>query len=248
MGKNAVFYLTNQSWYAALAVKSALSVKRQHPDMECFLFQVHPLVYPPNGSPFKQIISLESGDSGLWYLDQTQHIKLILETFHLLDYDKVLFLDCDTYVCGEISGLFDLLDIYDCAVVHAPRKHVKSQHEYIPDWFAEYNTGVLPMRVTPAMINFFEDMARDYIAYRDVYGNDDQAPFRQIAWNYYRQNRPFKILTLPTEYNFRFKFPCSAGKTVKILHAVSSNMEEVARIANESPEAIRAWDNGIKVE
>lgn len=60
--------------------------------------------------------------------------------------DRNLYLDVDTYVCGEVDELFELLDSFDIGATYGLRP--QSEETNIPDSFPELNTGVLVYRDT----------------------------------------------------------------------------------------------------
>src|SRR5262249_13767122 len=69
-------------------------------------------------------------------------------------YDHTLFLDTDTYVCGDISDLFPLLERFDIAAAHDANritKRLEGSHLAIPRSFSQFNTGVLLFRASPQL-------------------------------------------------------------------------------------------------
>jgi hypothetical protein len=84
-------------------------------------------------------------------------------------FEKVLFLDGDTYITGDITGLFDLLDHFDIAAMPAPQR-IHSQaiesglfdlFPSVPEVFPEYNTGVISFRQnekTAGLIKHWEEL------------------------------------------------------------------------------------------
>ena len=86
-----------------------------------------------------------------------------------------IFLDTDTFVCGDLTNIFDLLQQFDIAVAHASWRsppRVKDgtvvepsfRNAPIPDSFPDFNTGVIAFRNTPAVNDVFKNCTRSITA------------------------------------------------------------------------------------
>lgn len=157
-------------------------------------------------------------------------------------YERTLFLDTDTFVCGDLSEVFDLLDRFEFAGAHSPGR-ICSGSCYriagVPDSFAQFNSGVLLYRLTEAVARLLE-------AWRNLYRQDVETyrslPPEQADALKYPQDQPAlreamyrsdaRIATLATEYNFRTIFPCYASRTVKILHGRHPALRQLAEEIN----------------
>lgn len=135
-------------------------------------------------------------------------------------YDKTLFLDSDTHICGDITDVFELLDRFDIAAAHNPGSRVPEavsgyKPQDLPDAFPLYNTGVIAYRDTEAVNEFFADWEDTY--FRSKTGSGlNQPAFRKTLFQ-----SDLEIATLPSEYNLRIRYKGSTGfmtDTVKIVH------------------------------
>ncbi len=145
-------------------------------------------------------------------------------------FERTLFLDTDTWLCGSVADLFDVLDRFEMALAHAPLRH---DREFVtPNCFAELNTGVLAYRCTAAVDNLFSDWLRVYEEEVKTTGrmDSDQPAFREAI---YRSQVNFYVL--PSEYNLRTVMPAAVGRcAVRIIHGRASDLAEVERWVNES--------------
>ncbi len=242
----AVFYVTNRTEDAERAVISARSLYRVNPDIDTYLFYEGSPYFDKTAFTYHQQLEEMSSESP-WYLRQTKYIADILRDFQHRLIERVVFLDCDTYVCSDISDLFRMLTAVDMACAIAPRRYMDSHHVYIPTSFPEWNTGVMPIRVSDRTIKFWKDFFDFYTEGVDYYGNDDQIPLRSIMYKTMANGTDLRFFCLAPEWNFRFNFACQATREVKILHAKSDNLAAIAAKANVES-GIRAWENGIRLD
>jgi hypothetical protein len=110
--------------------------------------------------------------------------------------DRILFLDTDIEVTGDISGVFRLLDRFDIAVAHAPYRYNEDAAD-IPDAFPEFNVGVVAVRKSPASLALLQAWRAAYLAQPEWWHND-QVAFRRAVWE-----TDVRVATLPPEFNFR---------------------------------------------
>ena len=147
----------------------------------------------------------------------------------LSPFEETIFLDTDTYLCGEVFELFDLLKNYDIAMAHAPMRQTGLAD--VPPSFPEFNSGVIVYRMndrTRALLNKWIQFYEDQVSKTGQI--DDQPALRRALWH-----SDAKIAVLPPEYNFRFILPAFAGRgKVKILHGRDSDMEGLNERINRS--------------
>jgi hypothetical protein len=231
-----VIYAAPGPQFVKEALVSAQSVKEHHPDLPTTLFTDCTVVSP--------------------YIDNTVRIQPVEMRFmdKILSltrtpYTYTLFLDCDTYICGNISGIFSLLDQFDVAVAHAPfrvsppnYRALKTFIDALPTSFPQFNTGVLLYRQSPAVSALWQAFAsvhqRDWeYAQKNGYGIvDDQPAFREILYK-----SQLRFATLPPEYNCRFYMTATPrttgflGDSVKILHGRAPDLASVSCILNSLP-------------
>lgn len=150
-------------------------------------------------------------------------------------YERFVYLDTDTYVAGDLSEMFVLLERYDI-IGH----QLFEGHDYripeVPDAFPEFNGGVFGFRRSPAVTRFFERWMEIYVAYRAKntaghwnYSNaSDQKGFRMAL---YESGLSHSVLG--PEFDFivqHVQFACAA---VKIYHGRPfSELQRIDRVVN----------------
>lgn len=151
-------------------------------------------------------------------------------------FDETIFLDTDTFVCREITDLFDLLSRFDMAVAHAPADR-ETPDPGIPAAFFNLNTGVVPYRRSAAMLQFLSAWRATYRNWTVSppfpgagldHGPADQPAFRHCLWE-----SALNFYVLPAEYNYRSIFPGRAVAAVKIIHGRSDDYEQLESVLNE---------------
>jgi hypothetical protein len=162
--------------------------------------------------------------------------------------ERVLFLDTDTRVCGDIAELFDLLGSFNLAAAHAPirldRRTPPSLARRAPTAFPELNTGVLAFRRTPAVAELLDRwrvLHLEILRSIDHGTVGDQATFRVALWE---SEVRFSVLT--PEYNCRFPFPTYLHGPVRILHGRGLDLERIEREVNATSGA-RVFIPGVGI-
>jgi hypothetical protein len=231
MKKQGVIYITAGRGCVAEALESAASLKRVMPALPVTLFCDQVM----SNKLLDQVVSLESDR---W--DPSVRISHIGNS----PYEYTLFLDADTYIAGDLSQLFPILDRFDMALAHSPTRS-SYRPDRVPDSFPEFNGGVILFRRSPSVHDLFSRWA-DYYA-RDL----ERLRRGEIDWRrahervFYHGNLPdqptlrealygsdLRIATLPPEYNCRFSLPGFVDGPVKILHGRGTNLAEVAAAIN----------------
>lgn len=166
-----------------------------------------------------------------WYANYIRALIAALD----LPHKKFIFFDSDTYLTESIGDVYDVLDRYPLAGVHAPARWTCPTPYPIPDAFPELNTGVLgysnSIDTRELFKRWFQLMVDDF----DVFGDNDQGSLRVALWEMMTP-----IWIMPPEYNCRFGFGGFAGSTVKVLHGRGTNFELAARVVNAAP-SMRVW-------
>lgn len=111
-------------------------------------------------------------------------------------YERVLFLDADVEITGDISGVFEALDRFDVAAAHAPLRNNEFAAD-IPDAFPELNLGLVALRKSPSVLEMLRAWRALYLAQPDWWYHD-QATFRRAVWS-----ADVRLATLPPEFNVR---------------------------------------------
>jgi hypothetical protein len=153
-----------------------------------------------------------------------QKIRLLAES----PYERTLFLDTDTLVCGPVWEIFAALEDSDIAVALAPtRRHTDRR----PRWFQpEYNTGVIAYR-TEWMRSFSREWERLFLSrVRTDITFGDQSVFAEAL----ARSRA-AVCPLAVEFNCRVAVPLQLVGPVKILHGrTPENLRRVAGYINDT--------------
>jgi hypothetical protein len=222
-----VIYTAIRERFVDEARISARSVRRFLPDARIVLFTDLQL---ERIDPFDKVIRLTS-------LSAKPH----LDKLHCMKnspFAETLFLDTDTYVCGELSGLFELLAQFDIAMTLDRRYYDDFPPDVgVPGSFCEFNQGVVAFRGSErmqAMLQAALDWA-ERIRARTGVSTGDQIPTRLALYS-----SGLRIAPLPLEYNCRFHSYGYLNGKVRILHAripgmrhTATNLERIARKLNE---------------
>jgi len=203
------------------AIRSAASLKDKSPGMSATIFSTEEIKSPL----FDKIIPIEKedlSDKGP-YLEKVKHM-------YSSPYEHTLFLDSDTFVCGDISELFVLLEKFDVAAAHAELRQ-SYEVKWSPQCFPDLNTGVILFKKSPAVLAAFSEwfaLYKEYVKKIEGIHICDQAAFREVL---YKNN--LKIAILTPEYNCRFIYPVYVDNEVKILHGRHPDLARVAREINK---------------
>jgi hypothetical protein len=152
-------------------------------------------------------------------------------------FDRTLLLDADTYVTGDVSGLFALLDQFEIAAAHAPNRVTLPVD--VPAAFPEFNTGVIAFRRNNRVDALLNDwlVTYDELASRQP-PSKDQPSFRRAVYH-----SDVRVTTLPPECNQRFKMAGYFNQPPLILHGWAS-AEEYERVASALAVPGGVWDGG----
>jgi len=226
-----VLYIASGSRYIEQAKKSAKSLKRHNPSLSTTLYTDENIEI----STFDQIIPLEKqivrpGDS-------------ILSKKHF-PYEYNLYLDTDTYVCGNICDIYDILSVSDIAVAHNNTRTQWTKEIYkendvdLPSAFTEYNSGVIAYKDCMNVRKTFDEWNAKY---RTL-----ECDYNQPALRLALYSNDIDISTLPPEYNFmnhRVGYAC--GK-IKIIHKTSPHLtrSQISKLLNNNKEPrVVTWDD-----
>lgn len=153
-------------------------------------------------------------------------------------YEVTLFLDSDTYVCADISELFELSYKFDVALAHAPKRFTENylnQYTFtnpkkITKAFPEFNTGVILYKKSKGFFEMIDLSKKLYDSYSNQVKKNlpDQIVFREATFL-----SDISIATLTPEYNCRTIFPTYIEGELKIIHGRHKNYEKLANKLNK---------------
>jgi hypothetical protein len=226
--QKGVIYIATGERHCAEALVSAKSLRMHMPHLAITLYTDQAMA----GADVDHIAAF-AGDG---YLSR-------IPTLEASPYEHTLFLDSDTYVCGDLTGLFALLDEFDIALAHSPTRALY-EVEGVPDSFPEFNAGVILYRRSAEVKAALRDWANQFARFQEqrdrgeicwlqpegkrIYTHDQGA----LRAALYRSR--LRIATLPPEYNCRFTQPGFVDGPVKILHGRGLDLAEVAEAFNGS--------------
>jgi hypothetical protein len=196
-------YVATGGAYVAEAVASAASLRRAMPAARVALVTDTP-PSPETARQFDHVIVRPEA--------QRSPIDKLLAWD--APFDRCVFLDTDTRVAGDLGGLFRVLDHYDLAALPEIARGWDYRLPGVPDAFAEFNTGVIAFRRTPAAAAFFSEWRSRHEKLARTEGFvSDQPAFRWVAFD-----GQARVASLPSEYNFISGQPNYTMWRILLLH------------------------------
>jgi hypothetical protein len=224
-----VIYTAIGEYYVREAQLSARSVRSFLPDAGIVLFTDRSV---KEKGAFDEVIQLTK-------LSPVPHLEKLV-CMRDTPFKETLFLDTDTFACGPLDGLFDLLKEFDIAMAMERRdRDILPEGVAVPAAFCEYNQGVVAYRQFEPMRQMFQasiDWADAFYA-RTGTPTDDQVAMRVALYA-----SGLRIAVLPLEFNCRFRTFGYLNGTVKILHGripgarqAEAKLKAIARKINRDP-------------
>ncbi len=226
-----VIYHAAGNKYVAEAEISAISARRKTPSIKTAL-RTGLGTNPEFDRSFDVFVSDEQIDTGDW-----PHPFMLDKIDWLLNspFEQSLFLDTDTYVCGDIESVFLLLEGFDVAVSPSESiSHIQGLPgvEYLmPDLgpLPEFQCGAILFRKSDATTELFESWKRIYESqlkedYRPIH---DQPAFRRAL-----SESKARFAPLPPEYHCRVTSGGYLSGSVKIIHGRHPDLAALSREIN----------------
>lgn len=233
---NGVFYVATGDKYLAEALKSVKSLKQHHPNLHTTIFSDKPC----EAGHFDRNIIVPSPK----FSSQDK-----VECFQKVDYEKAIFLDTDTYVVGDISDLFVLLDHFDFAAAIEVARGYWYDEWSLPDSFPELNSGVIAFsnslknqKLFADWLVFFEESKTWQSRFAGNRNPWDQPGLRRALY----LAKDIRMAVLPTEYNALRNNGTYLWSKAKIVHG-RDNIEAVAERMNRIYNVERAYFQGMGV-
>lgn len=241
--RRAAFYIIGDHHsYVKEAEVSARSVKR-HLGIDTYLFASRNILEAMGTNPiFTGTIELPGRKYDGWYRNQVWYLNRAVD--HLATYDQLLYLDTDTYVCRDVSGIWGILDNYDMCQGHAAGRGGTPTAVGCPSEFCTLGVGVNFFNNSLKIQNFFREWLRQYEEHYDIYGETDEGPFRDLL---YLNEQDIRFFVLAPEEHCRFGFGVWVNGSVSILHGrVDEPLAEVAKAINEvRTMRLYRWGSGM---
>lgn len=191
-----IIYIATSEKYRSECLQSAVSAKAVMPDIPIILWTDS---FPRSDrNYFDNIYIIDTPE-----FSKSDKILQLTRT----NYTKNVLLDTDTYVLHSFYEISDLVEKFDIAVCHAP-KRIDYINEEIPVCFPQLNTGVIAFKNNQSTIRLFKE-------WKNIYDHHlknepppvlDKPAFRKAL---YFSDTHFTIL--PPEYNVRTTFPAFKG-------------------------------------
>lgn len=204
-----IYYATGEE-YVRQAKRSAASL-HEHMDIAVTVYSDRPVDSPH----VDNVVEITPGDYPFY--DRINYFKQT-------PYDQTLYLDTDTYITGDLSPIFELLDRVEVAAAFNESRNTAAPHTKfetvdldVPPSFPEYQCGVIGYRDTKLIQKLFDDWQSRYEPYRDAH-LVDQPHFREAVYN-----TDVSVGTLPTEFNTLANFGGYLHDKVRILHYAGAN-------------------------
>jgi len=240
MYESGFVYLAYGERFIAEAVRSAQTLRDCVADADITLFTKKTDQDNKQLEIFDHVITQEMQNS---YIDKPICMKQT-------PYRKTLFLDCDTYICEDMSGIFELLEYFDIAAIIEPPQ----ARSYLFDdgistrwtqtwdeklkYLTEYNTGVLLYRNNEVTENLFDKWIEIYSERIDADAHDQPSFSLALA------KSSARLITLPFEFNFRYGGSLVLHNNVKILHGrVTRSYNKMIACLNKKGDRgkLRCW-------
>lgn len=214
MQEAGFIYIAYGEKFILESVRSAQTLRTHVKDADITLFTDRANKYNNGLNIFNQVIERDMKNS---YIDKPICMKQT-------PYRKTLFLDSDTYICEDISGLFGLLDYFDIAAVIEPPQtfsylfdnglsdYKSKEWDSSLKYLSEYNTGVILYRTNKDTETFWDEWTK---IYNERFNLD---PHDQMSFALALAKVRVQFVTLPFEFNFRYVGPSLLFNNVKILH------------------------------
>lgn len=209
LNKTIIYYASGDR-YVKESIFSINTLRTYHPNIPI-------IIYTDNISKYKNKFHHMSLYPIVKKLNRKSYRAKIPAMYESInDANKLLFLDTDTIILDNISGIFNLLDKFDIMAARAPVRFPNSsprarQFKEAPEPYTQFNTGVVAFKSSANTQKLF---AAWWEYYRKTEEKADQPTFRRAM---YESN----LLTyvLPEEYNLRAGFYQVISEKIRIVHS-----------------------------
>jgi len=135
-------------------------------------------------------------------IDPRERKRIKVELISKSPFNHTIFMDTDTLFASDPTAMFDILQGYPLGVAHAPIRESCNPRS-IPNWFPEFNTGVICYRRDRSVADLFDRWLWQF----DELGlSRDQPAFRIALYE-----SGLKFVCLPPEFNLRSAMPWFIG-------------------------------------
>ncbi|MBD2491108.1 glycosyltransferase [Aulosira sp. FACHB-615] len=213
---NGFVYVATGQGYRDEALKSADTLKRSQPGAKICLVTDKA---PQKQTLFDDVVVVESENVTFSPLDKTLAVRC--------PYERVVFLDTDTSVVGELKELFEILNGFEIALLPETKRGWDYELPDVPQPFAEFNTGVIVFRNDARINALFEQWRQMYQQLRQNPGLvNDQPSFRRVLFH-----SDIRVAPLPSEFHFLGNTENYIMWDARLIHA-RGDLEAIASQVN----------------
>ena len=210
-------YVATGAAYLPEALHSAATLRRQHPEIPICLITDCP---PAELGPFTEIHRP---------VGPVAHKPIDKLLAYEAPYERIIFLDTDTHVVGDLSPVFRLLERFDLALLQDVNRGWNYELPDVPLAFSEFNTGVIAFRKSDGVAQFFRDWRANYQQLRaELNLISDQPSFRRTIFL-----SPLRVAPLPSEFHFLGDYPNATLWKVRLIHG-RGDYQRVEQQVNET--------------
>lgn len=208
--RRAVFYIVHGDRYLSEAAASAASVRRYMRTADTVILCHAGAVVP---GQWGRVLPVLKRTHRTWYCDSVAFTGQAMDL--LSDYDELLYLDSDTTLAWPCDDAWAVLQQADMAFGHsADRDNIQSIYG-APAAFTTPMIGVNFWRNDAKAREFVRCWLSLYEQHETFYGEQDQAPLRDLLW---KNEMGMRYVVLPPEFACRHNFGCWLKGMARIMH------------------------------
>lgn len=234
-------YIATGSQYVVEAAQSAASLRRHHPKVHI------------------TCVADEQGQVKDGVFDQVIRVNRIGDLrdkvrgmYDLSPYERTLFLDTDTIICGDLSPLLDILDYFDLAIGFTILREPIPKAPHRMRILTEYNSGVVAFRKNERVAKLMQrwvELSEERRAMFARNASETATVADRAFWGEYAfrldpalsialVESDVRYFTFPVEWNYRAHTPAVLQGLCRVVH-YRSHLRHASRF-NEY-QGLRLW-------
>lgn len=240
MTRGAVYWACGNPAYQEWAHYSARSLRKHNPGVKAFLLTDR---MPKEGRHFNMVqVVREPVAAGDYH---GYKIQATLAS----PWDTSLLMDCDTVVCGDLTGVFELVEEkFDIAVTHSSGgKRSRFPADGVPDAYPQVSSGFVAFRLSPPVWDFLVDWGQRFDSHKATY-----APLRKGHSSFHPDQDTFRIALYHSNLRviiLEQRFNCTfwngyLARRANVVHVHGAGGRKLAKMAaklNERPDHPRVF-------
>lgn len=240
MTRGAVYWACGNPAYQEWAHYSARSLKKHNPSVKAFLLTDR---MPKERRHFNVVQVISEPIAAEDY--HGHKIQAALAS----SWDTSLLLDCDTVICGDLTGVFELVEgEFDVAVTHSSGgKRSRFPADEVPDAYPRVSSGFVAFRLNPSVWDFLADWRRRFDLHKKEHArlrkkhssfHPDQDTFRIALYH-----SGLRAVMLEQRFNCTF-WNGYLARRAEVVHVHGVGGRKLAKMAaqlNERPDHPRVF-------